>query len=101
MGLWPLTISGKPATLLERKVVRCKSWALLCLLDTVSFGDTVSHPPDCCSLFALLPDAAGSYLNCFSQRKFLPDPDTSPSQASHLATCDPEREEPPCTAWGK
>ena len=28
MGLWPLTIGGKPATLLERKVVRCKSWAL-------------------------------------------------------------------------
>ena len=57
-----------------------------------SFGDTLSHLPDCYSLYALVPDAEGSYLNCFSQRKSLPDPDTSPSQVRHLATCDPEQE---------
>jgi hypothetical protein len=65
------------------------------------FGDTVSHLPVGYYLHASVPDAEGSCFNCFSQRKSLPDPDTSPSQASHLATCDPEREEPPCTARGK
>jgi hypothetical protein len=62
-----------------------------------SFGDTVSHLPDCYSLYAsyaLVPDAEWSYLNCSPQWKSIPDPDISPSQASHLATCDPEREEP-------
>ena len=66
------------------------------------FGDTASPLPDCCSLYALVSDAEGPYLNRpFSQRKSLPDPDISPSQASHLATCDPERELTPWTARGK
>jgi hypothetical protein len=53
----------------------------------VSFGDTVSHLPDCCYLYALVSDAEGPYLNrSFSQRKSLPIPDISPSQASrHFA----------------
>ena len=29
-----------------------------------SFGDTVSHLPDCYSLYAMVPDAERSYLNC-------------------------------------
>jgi hypothetical protein len=66
-----------------------------------SFGDSV--PPARLLLFyALVPDAEGCYLNCsFPSRSPFPVPDTSPSQASHLATSDPEREEPPCTARGK
>ena len=65
----------------------------------VSFGDTVSNLPDCYSLYALVLGAEGSYLNCSPQRKYLPDPDISPSQASHLETCNPEREEPLFTPW--
>ena len=34
----------------------------------------------------------GLTSTALSQRKSLPDPDISPSQTSHLATCDPERE---------
>ena len=45
-----------------------------------------------------MSDAEGPYLNRLSQRKSLPDPDISPSQASHLSTSDPERE---LTPWSR
>ena len=68
------------------KVARSSAWTFL-----------VTQGPTCqiaALLYALVSDAEGPYLNRPSQRKSLPDPDISPSQASHLATSDPEREEP-------
>ena len=92
MGLWPLITGGKSVAFMEGGQVQALG----------IFGDTVSHLPDCCSLHALVSDAEGPYLNRpFSQRKSLSVPDISPSQASHLATSDPERELTPWPARGK
>jgi hypothetical protein len=47
-----------------------------------SFGDTGSHLPDCCSftVYALVSDAEGPYLNRLSQRKPLSVSDICPAK---------------------
>ena len=61
------------------------------------FCDTVSHLPDCCSFIRIGVGCGRTLSTAPSQRKPLSVSDTSPGQASHLATNDPERELP--LAW--
>ena len=56
-----------------------------------SFGDTVSHLPDCYSLYALVPDAEGSYPVIPNGR----NPLALPGANSNPTTVRPPMKDPP------
>ena len=92
MGLWPVITGGKSAAFMEGGQMQVLGSFLVTQCPTCQIAALYTH---WCRMRKGLTSTA------LSQRKSLPDPDISPSQASHLATCDPERELTPCTARGK
>jgi hypothetical protein len=87
MGSWPLITGGKSTAFMAGGQEQCLG----------SSGDTVSHLPDCCSFIHIGVGCGRVLSTAPPQRKPLSVSDILPGQASHLATCDPERELP--LAW--